>query len=89
MGHGAAVAHAAADMLLLGDSLAGIPRAVATARGSARLIRGNLRWALGYNLCAVPIAALGWVPPWVAAIGMSMSSLYVVWRAQHFAREAA
>jgi Cu2+-exporting ATPase len=89
MGQGAAVAHAAADMLLLGDSLGGIARAVATARGGARLIRGNLRWALGYNLCAVPIAALGWVPPWVAAIGMSMSSLYVVWRAQRFSREAA
>jgi Cu2+-exporting ATPase len=88
MGQGAAVAHAAADMLLLGDSLAGIPRAVATARGCARLIRGNLRWALGYNLCAVPVAALGWVAPWVAAIGMSMSSLYVVWRAHRFAREA-
>jgi Cu2+-exporting ATPase len=87
MGQGAAVAHAAADMLLLGDSLGGIARAVTTARGSARLIRGNLRWALGYNLCAVPIAALGWVPPWVAAIGMSMSSLYVVWRAQRFSRE--
>jgi Cu2+-exporting ATPase len=89
MGQGAAVAHAAADMLLLGDSLAGIASAVSTARGSSRLIRGNLRWALGYNLCAVPIAALGWVPPWVAAIGMSMSSLYVVWRAQRFAREPA
>jgi Cu2+-exporting ATPase len=89
MGQGAAVAHAAADMLLLGDALGGIARAVATARGSARLIRGNLRWALGYNLCAVPIAALGWVPPWVAAIGMSMSSLYVVWRAHHFAQAAA
>ena len=87
MGQGAAVAHAAADMLLLGDSLGGIARAVTTARGNARLIRGNLRWALGYNLCAVPVAALGWVPPWVAAIGMSMSSLYVVWRAQRFARE--
>ncbi|MCC7463640.1 MAG: cadmium-translocating P-type ATPase [Gammaproteobacteria bacterium] len=85
MGQGAAVAHAAADMLLLGDTLAGIPRAVTTARGSAGLIRGNLRWALGYNLCAVPVAALGWVAPWVAAIGMSMSSLYVVWRAHRFA----
>jgi len=89
MGQGAAVAHAAADMLLLGDSLDGVARAVATARRSLGLIRGNLRWALGYNLCAVPAAALGWVPPWAAAIGMSMSSLYVVWRAQRFAREAA
>jgi Cu2+-exporting ATPase len=36
------------------------------------------RWALVYNLCAVPFAALGFVPPWLAAIGMSLSSLIVV-----------
>jgi Cu2+-exporting ATPase len=86
MGHGAAVAHAAADMLLLNDSLQLIGEAVLTARANARLVRANLAWALGYNLCAVPLAAMGWVPPWVAAIGMSCSSLFVVWRAQRFAR---
>ena len=42
------------------------------------MIRENLCWALGYNACAIPIAALGLVPPWAAALGMSLSSLLVV-----------
>ena len=42
------------------------------------LIRQNLRWALFYNLAALVPAALGYVPPWLAAIGMSLSSLLVV-----------
>ena len=85
MGGGAALAHAAADLLLMNESLAGVAAAVDTARGGAALVRANLRWALGYNLCAVPLAAAGLVAPWLAALGMSASSLYVVLRAQRFA----
>jgi Cu2+-exporting ATPase len=88
MGRGAALAHAAADLLLMSESLASLPAALATARGAAALVRSNLRWALGYNLAAVPLAACGLVPPWLAAVGMSASSLYVVLRAQHFAVRA-
>ncbi len=84
MGGGAAIAHAAADLLLMNESLASVAAAVDTGRGTARLVRANLRWALLYNICAVPLAALGLVPPWLAAIGMSGSSLYVVWRARRF-----
>jgi P-type Cu2+ transporter len=85
MGGGAAIAHAAADLLLMNESLGSVAAAVDTGRGTARLVRANLRWALGYNLCAVPLAAVGLVPPWLAAVGMSCSSLYVVWRARRFA----
>jgi Cu2+-exporting ATPase len=84
MGGGAAIAHAAADLLLMNESLASVAAAVDTGRGTERLVRANLRWALLYNICAVPLAALGFVPPWLAAIGMSGSSLYVVWRARRF-----
>ena len=42
------------------------------------ILRQNRRWALMYNLAAVPLAALGFVPPWLAALGMSASSLGVV-----------
>jgi Cu2+-exporting ATPase len=76
-------------MLLMNESLAAVGYAITTARDNAALVRANLRWALLYNLCAVPLAALGFVPPWLAAIGMSASSLFVVWRAQRFARVTA
>jgi Cu2+-exporting ATPase len=89
MGGGAALAHAAADLLLMNESLLSVAAAIKTARGATRLVRANLRWALGYNLCAVPLAAVGLVSPWLAALGMSASSLLVVERARRFAREPA
>jgi Cu2+-exporting ATPase len=48
------------------------------ARKSRRLIRENLAWALLYNLLALPLAASGFIAPYMAAIGMSGSSLVVV-----------
>jgi len=50
------------------------------------ILRQNRRWALGYNLAAVPLAALGFVPPWLAAVGMSASSLVVVLNAMRIGR---
>ncbi len=82
MGRGSAIAHAAGDLLLLRESLASLPKAVLIARRTLRIVRQNLRWAAGYNLAAIPIAALGLMPPWVAALGMSMSSLLVVFNAR-------
>ena len=62
-----------------------LPRAVATARRALRVVRQNLGWALAYNLAAVPAAALGLVSPWLAALGMSLSSLGVVLNARRLA----
>ncbi|HSQ72477.1 MAG TPA: cation-translocating P-type ATPase, partial [Rubrivivax sp.] len=78
MGEGADVAQAAADMVMLGSRLATLSEGVALARKTQRIIRENLGWALGYNLIAIPAAALGYVTPWMAGIGMSASSLLVV-----------
>jgi Cu2+-exporting ATPase len=78
MGEGADVAQAAADMVMLGSRLATLAEGVALARKTQRIIRQNLGWALGYNLIAIPAAALGYVTPWIAGIGMSASSLLVV-----------
>lgn len=91
MGQGSAIAQAAADFLLLNDSLSVVARAVATAREMLRVIRQNLRWAILYNVAAIPLAALDLVPPWLAAIGMSASSLLVVLNASRLAggRQAA
>ena len=78
MGGGADVAQAAADMVMLGSRLATLSEGVALARKTQKIIRENLGWALGYNLVAIPAAALGYVTPWLAGIGMSASSLLVV-----------
>ena len=85
MAQGSAVAQAAADLLLLNESLTTLTESVRTARRMRTVIRQNLGWALAYNLAAVPLAALGWIPPWVAAIGMSVSSLLVVLNAARLA----
>jgi Cu2+-exporting ATPase len=78
MGQGSAIALAAADMLLLNDRLMSLAEGVRTARRMLAVMRQNLFWAFFYNMAAVPAAALGWLPPWMAALGMSLSSLAVV-----------
>ena len=78
MSRGSALALASADLILVGDSLRALPAAFDLARRAKRIIRQNLRWSAAYNLTAMPLAALGWVPPWLAAIGMSLSSIVVV-----------
>ena len=88
MGRGSPIAHAAGDLLLLRESLASLPKGIAIARHTLRIVRQNLRWAAGYNLAAIPIAALGLMPPWVAALGMSLSSLFVVFNARRILRVA-
>jgi len=50
-----------------------------------RVVRQNLTWSLVYNLSAVPAAALGLISPWLAALGMSLSSLAVVLNARRLA----
>ncbi len=78
MGGGTQLAHASADMVLLSEQLPHLVDAVRTSRRTLAVIRQNLAWALGYNLVAVPLAAGGLIAPWMAAIGMSASSLVVV-----------
>ena len=76
-GAGAAAAHRSADFVLTGESLRRVPEAIALARHARRIVRQNLAWAIGYNLVALPFAAAGLVEPWLAALGMSASSLAV------------
>ena len=78
MGDGAQAARASADMILLGNDLSMLAGSVAVARKTLTIIRQNLLWALAYNVIAIPAAAAGFVAPWMAAIGMSASSLLVV-----------
>jgi len=78
MGGGTQLAHASADMVLLSEQLLHLPAAIRTSHRTLAIIRQNLLWALVYNMVAVPLAAAGWVAPWMAAIGMSSSSLVVL-----------
>jgi Cu2+-exporting ATPase len=78
MGRGAALAQTSADMILVGDNLDAIPQAVQLSRRMLRIARQNLGWAALYNFGSLPLAAAGLIPPWVAALGMSLSSMLVV-----------
>ena len=86
MGGATALARIGADIVLLKNRLNGIAEAFAQAARTQRVVRQNLAWALTYNFCAIPAAALGLVAPWAAAIGMSLSSLLVVANAMRLAR---
>ena len=78
MGEATQLARAKSDCVLLNDDLRVISDAVKVSEKVKRIIRQNLAWAIGYNLIALPAAALGFIPPYLAAIGMSLSSLVVV-----------
>ncbi|MGA1424891.1 MAG: HAD-IC family P-type ATPase, partial [Steroidobacteraceae bacterium] len=86
MGRGSSIAHAAGDLLLLRESLVSLPLARDVATRTLVIVRQNLRWAVIYNLTALPLAAIGLMPPWVAALGMSLSSLLVVFNARRILR---
>ena len=72
------VGRQAADFVFLADSLLAIPRAIAGARATMRVVKQNFALAIGYNALAVPLAILGHVTPLFAAIAMSSSSLIVI-----------
>jgi Cu2+-exporting ATPase len=78
MGSGTQIARASADMILFAGQLSHLITGIQVARQMLRIIRQNVIWAIGYNLLALPLAAMGLVAPWLAAIGMSLSSLLVV-----------
>ena len=86
MGRGAAAAAARADAVLIGDDPGRLLAALDIARHARRIVKQNLAWALGYNLVALPLAASGAIPPWAAAIGMSLSSLAVAANALRLGR---
>jgi len=75
-----------ADLVLLGEGLSGLVAAIETSRRMLHVIRQNLCWAVLYNLTAVPLAASGRLQPWMAALGMSLSSLLVVMNAMRLIR---
>lgn len=84
---GSELARAGGDIVLDGAQLGALPEARRLAQQTLAVLRQNQRWALVYNLTVVPFGALGLVPPWLAAIGMSTSSLIVILNALRIGRQ--
>lgn len=87
MQSGAALAQASADAVLLSGDLNTLAAARELAFKARRILRQNLSWAVSYNTLAVPLAVTGLITPWLAAIGMSLSSLLVVGNALRLLRQ--
>jgi Cu2+-exporting ATPase len=81
MGGGTDLARGQADVVLLSNDLAHLVAGIVIARRTLVIIRQNLIWSFTYNITAIPLAMVGWVTPWMAGIGMSVSSLLVVMNA--------
>lgn len=89
LSNAADIARASADCLLLAPDLRRIPQALAKARQTRGVIRQNVIWAIAYNAAAVPFAAAGLIPPWLAVIGMTTSSLLVITNALRLRKDVA
>jgi Cu+-exporting ATPase len=86
MGTGTDVAMEAADITLMRGDLNSIPDAIMMSRRTMANIKQNLFWALAYNVIGIPIAALGFLAPWLAGAAMAFSSVSVVLNALRLQR---
>jgi Cu2+-exporting ATPase len=80
------LARAQADFVIERGDLRQVSGLYHAARRTRRIILQNFAWALGYNALGIPLAAMGLIPPWAAALGMSASSLVVVVNAARLRR---
>ncbi|PRY41448.1 heavy metal translocating P-type ATPase [Umezawaea tangerina] len=78
MARGSDIAVQAADVVVVRDDLTAVPDAIVLANRTLGVIRGNLVWAFGYNVAAIPLAAFGLLNPLIAGAAMSLSSVLVV-----------
>ena len=88
-GRAVPLAQAKSDFVIMGDNLALVVQAWELSRRTMRVVRQNLAWAAAYNALGVPLAIAGYMPAWVAGLGMAFSSLLVVGNAARLARDPA
>jgi Cu2+-exporting ATPase len=86
MGQGALVARAQADAVVVSNRPLDVVHARDAARKAVRIVHQNLLWAALYNAVCIPLALLGFMPPWAAGLGMAASSLLVIANASRAAR---
>jgi P-type E1-E2 ATPase len=86
VGSGTDVAIDAADLIIVREDLRVVATAIGLARRTLRTIRGNLAWAFGYNVAAIPLAACGLLNPLIAGAAMASSSAFVVWNSARLRR---
>ncbi len=79
------LAQAQADFVVPGAQLLIVPAMLAHARRTMHVVRQNLWWAAAYNVTCVPLALSGWLPAWLAGLGMALSSILVVANAARLA----
>lgn len=87
MGGGTDLARNQADVVLLSENLAGLADGIALTRKTLLIIRQNLWWSFAYNFLSVPLAMAGLITPWMAGLGMALSSLFVVVNALRLQRQ--
>ena len=85
-GRAVPLAQSRSDFVVLGANLGAISQTVLHARRTLRVVRQNLWWAAGYNAVSVPLAIAGYMPAWLAGLGMALSSLLVVLNAARLSR---
>ena len=86
MGQGALVSRCHADAVITSNRLQDIVDARRASQRALAIVRQNFVWAGAYNALCIPLALLGWLPPWAAGLGMASSSLVVVLNALRAAR---
>ena len=89
MGGGTDLARNQGDLVLLSNNLASLSAAITHARRTLRIVRENLWWSFAYNFTSVPLAMAGLITPWMAGLGMALSSLLVVLNALRLQRGIA
>ena len=85
LGQGAPLSQAQSDFIILKGELHLIPKLIEQAKRTMKIIKQNLLWAALYNLICIPLAVMGFLPAWLAGLGMALSSLFVILNASRLA----